>query len=194
MQRGAAGLLLWAALCGVRGWPAPPPDLMPSAGRAMPFGRTATLALQEADHGVNVPFASRPPLAQSDQDWRLKLRWTGRAYQLIDPDPRAEMPEVGHLAVRALPGSATLFVAQTLWNGEAAYSYRLVARQTDGSFVYYHDNEECDAVPAATLARILPDANDRKACHVRNWRQVEALLTAFAATGPQPFGVAIPLP
>ncbi len=155
IARGAAAVALWSALCGVQGWPAPPPDLMPASGRAMPFGRTATLALKEADHAVSVTFGSRPPLAQSDQDWRLHLRWTGRAYQLRDPNPKAEAPEVGHLAVRALPGSATLFVAQTLWSGDAAYSYRLVARLADGGFVYYHDNEECDAVPAATLARIL---------------------------------------
>lgn len=191
--RSTAALAAWGLLCAVQGWPMPPPDLMPRSGRSQPFGATAVLQLVEADHSVAVAFPARPPLQQSDHDWRLLLRWRAGGYDLLDP-AKPQGPPGGRLAVHALPGSAGLFVAQTLWEGDAAYSYRLVARQADGSFVYYHDNEECEAVPAAELARILPDSRDRTACRTRHWRQVTALLTAFARSGPQPFGVAIPSP
>ncbi|WP_164155405.1 hypothetical protein [Sandarakinorhabdus rubra] len=163
---------------------------MPRSGRAQPFGPQAGLQLVEADHAARVPFGSKPPLQESDRNFRLSLRWRASGYDVVDTDGKP----AGRIAVRPLPGTAKLFVAQTLWDGDAAFSYRLVARQSDGSFVYYHDNEECDAVQAAELDRILTIARDRAACRPSSWRQVEALLLAFARTGPQPFGVAIPLP
>ncbi len=157
----------------------------------MPFGRQGKLVLSEADHGVVVAFGARPALAAAPpNEQALPLRWTGRRYEITDPDPKAKGHVVGTLAVRPLPGPGGLHVAQTLWEGDAAYSYRLTVRLADGSFVYFHDNEECDAAPAAELARIFPQPGDRSACRVRRWAQVEALLTAFAATGPQPFGLA----
>jgi hypothetical protein len=190
-RRSGALVLLWLALCGVQGWPSQPVDLMPTSARAMPFGRQGVLILREADHGVTVPFGTRPALAaEPPNSMPLPLRWTGRHYEISDPDPKAAGHVVGTLAVRPLPGPGGLHVAQTLWEGDAAYSYRLTVRLADGSFVYFHDNEECDAVPAAKLARIFPSAADRQSCRVRRWEQVEALLKAFAATGPQPFGLA----
>lgn len=194
IARGAAAVALWMALCGVQGWPSQPVDLMPKAGRAMPFGKQAVLTLREADHDKPVPFGTRPAMVSAPDDrpiiWRL--RWAGGHYDVINPDPKAEIQFLSRLAVRRLPGSPTLHVAQLLEESEemVTYSYRLVLRQPDGSFIYFHDNGECHAVPAAVLARIFPQPGDRSACRVRSWRQVEALLTAFAATGPQPFGVA----
>lgn len=184
----------WLALAAVRGATAPPPDLMPASGRLQPFGARAMLTLREADHGAPVPFGTRPPLVTKDKDWQMALRWTGRAYQLTDPAEGGNAVPGGRLALRRLPGQGEYYVAQTLWEGEAAYSYRLAVRLPDNSFIYFHDNEECDAVPAERLRAIMPAAADRAACRVRDWRQLEQLLLAFAETGPQPFGVAEPGP
>ncbi len=151
------------------------------------------LLLTEADHARPVAFGSRPATVPSGEGWRLLLRWRAGGYDLLDPKAPAAPPG-GRLALRPLPSRPTLFIVQTLWEEDAAYSYRLALRLPDGSFVYFHDDAECEAVPPAALARILPDARDRAACRARHWRQVEALVAAFADSGPQPFGVAAVVP
>lgn len=170
-----------------------PVDLMPIEGRSQPVGAGAIVRLTQARGDTPARFGRRPRLdRESSLNWQL--RWTGSAYEVRAAGAPLRIPPDGQLAFRRLDANGPLYIGAMMDPGtdygRISFEYFLLWRLSAHEFIGYLRlfGSECEVLPAATLAAIGIGADDRDACTVRDWAQMEALMRAFAQTRPEALG------
>lgn len=168
-------------------------ELMPREGRVPLFGNEAYLRLTPATDHDGRYFGHRPPLDRSGAfGWRVK--WTGFAYDVYEWPETQYSSRNGQIVLRPIEGSRHLYVLQFRSDdpeqGNPTYEYALMWRLSAREYVGYLRllGSECSALSPETLARIGFTAAEAQDCVPRDWRQVEALLSAYAATKPVALG------